>query len=90
LEAEITEEVEKLGEIERVKVFERNPEGVVAVKFVEARPAAKCIEVMNGRYFGGKQLEADYYDGFSNYVVKADDQDEEKRIQEFGDWLENS
>jgi len=56
LEVEITEEVEKIGEVEKVKVFEQNPEGVVAVKFVEAKAAAKCIEVMNGRFFCRKAI----------------------------------
>jgi len=90
LQQEITEEFEKIGEVEKIKVFERNPEGVVAVKFEDASAAARCIEVMNGRFFGGRQLEADYYDQFTNYTVKETDTQQESRIESFGDWLENS
>jgi hypothetical protein len=40
-------ECEKLGEVKNIKVFERNPEGVFAVKFADHPPAARCIEVEN-------------------------------------------
>jgi hypothetical protein len=39
--------------------------------------------------FAGQQLEADYFDGKTNYKVKTTEEDEEKRLKEFGDWLEN-
>jgi len=41
-------------------------------------------------FFAGRQLEADYYDGFSNYFFKGAQEDEEHRIESFGDWLENA
>ena len=43
---------------------------------------------MNGRYFDGRKLEADYYDGFTNFTVKETEDDEKRRIEEFGEWLE--
>ncbi|KAL6053740.1 HIV Tat-specific factor 1 [Balamuthia mandrillaris] len=88
LRADIKEEVEKLGKVEVVTVFERNPEGVVAVKFAEAEAAAKCIEVMNGRWFAKRQISAEWYDGLTNYKVKESEEEQQKRIEDFGDWLE--
>ena len=44
---------------------------------------------MNGRFFAGKKLEADYYDGFTNYTVKESEEDEKQRIEDFGAWLES-
>jgi hypothetical protein len=46
LAEEIEAEVAKIGEVEKVTVFENNPEGPVAVKFKEASAAEECIQVM--------------------------------------------
>jgi len=89
LKSDIKEEAEKIGEVEVVTVFERNPEGVVAIKFREPSDAEKCLETMNGRYFAKRQLTAEWYDGITNYKVKESEEEQKKRIDEFGDWLEN-
>jgi HIV Tat-specific factor 1 len=80
----------KAGCIDKLTVFAGNPEGPVAVKFRSSAHAAACIALMNGRYFAGRTLSAFYFDGRTNYVVKkADDEAEtEKRLKEFGDWIE--
>ena len=46
LAEEIEAEVAKIGDVEKVTVFENNPEGPVAVKFKEASAAEECIQVM--------------------------------------------
>ncbi len=45
---------------------------------------------MNGRWFAGQQIIAEFYDGFTNYTVEEhlDPDEEKKRLDEFGDWLE--
>lgn len=89
LKNDVREEVEKFGEVEVLTVFERNPEGVVAIKFVEPEAAVKCLEVMNGRFFAKRQLVAEWYDGVTNYKVKETEADQKHRLDAFGDWLEN-
>lgn len=44
---------------------------------------------MNGRYFAQRQLVAEWYDGITNYKVKESKEEEQKRLDAFGDWLEN-
>lgn len=81
------------GAIEKLTVFEGNDEGPVAVKFRDSQHAAQCLQLMNGRWFGGARVTAFYYDGKTNYVVKKKEEqpeDEEKRLKEFGDWLEGN
>jgi len=50
LKADIQEECEKIGPVDKVTVFARNSEGPVGVKFVNAADAEQCIEVMHGRW----------------------------------------
>lgn len=44
LKQEIEPELNKMGTVESVKIFERNPEGVVAVKYAAGWGAERCIE----------------------------------------------
>jgi len=88
LKAEIQLECEKLGPTESVRVFENNPEGVVAVKYESSRAAQRCLDVMNARWFGGRQITVDYYDGLSDYVVKESEEQMNARLAKFEEWLE--
>ena len=51
-------------------IFERHEEGPIAIKFKEAAHAEQCNSLMHGRWFGGRQLACDFWDG-TNYVVKV-------------------
>jgi len=88
LEADVNRECEKFGEVEKVKIFERNAEGVVAVKYKLHYPAARCVEKMNGRWFAGRQLQSEFYDGWTNYFVEETDEQREHRLKFFSQWLE--
>jgi HIV Tat-specific factor 1 len=84
LKEDIGAECEKLGPVNKVIIFEHNPEGVVVVKFAAHWPAARCIEKMNGRWFGGRKVEADYYDMVTNY--KVEESEEQAKLREAA-WL---
>jgi hypothetical protein len=55
----------------QVTIFERHEEGPIAIKFKEAAHAEQCNGLMHGRWFGGRQLACDFWDG-TNYVVKVE------------------
>lgn len=42
---------------------------------------------MDGRFFDGRTIGAEFYDGFTNYEVKETDEDRERRLRQFGKWL---
>jgi HIV Tat-specific factor 1 len=68
LKQDILDEVgQSIGEVEHITVFPHNPEGVVEHRFKRAESAARCIEVMQGRYFSGRMLECSLWDGSTNY-----------------------
>ena len=60
-------------------MFAGNVNGVVSVKFKTEEGAQACLSKMNGRYFGGRQVTAKLWDGFTNYSAKL--QESEAQIQ---------
>jgi len=52
--------------------------------------AEKCIQVMNGRWFDGRQLVAEFYDGFTNYFVEESEEEKAVRDKEWAKWLEGN
>eukprot|EP00299_Pterocystis_sp_00344_P019676 c9737_g1_i1.p2 GENE.c9737_g1_i1~~c9737_g1_i1.p2 ORF type:complete len:494 (-),score=189.89 c9737_g1_i1:1779-3260(-) len=92
--SEVEEECLKFGEVEKIHIFDRNPKGVIAVRFKEQEAAETCLSVMNGRWFAKRQLTAEFYDGKTDYRGAAAQQhqhanDEDKRLSEFEQWIEN-
>ena len=55
----------------KVTVFDRNPEGVVAVKFKQSAAAEDCIRVMNNRFFGGTKI-SNFLTAFSEVHTHTD------------------
>lgn len=43
---------------------------------------------MEGRFFAGKKLQAEYYDGVSNYHVEESDEMKEARLKKWNSWLD--
>ncbi|KAJ1919596.1 hypothetical protein H4219_001844 [Mycoemilia scoparia] len=93
LKQDIREECEKLGEVTNVKIYDKEPEGVVSVKFKDKFSATACVKVMNGRFFAGRQVIAAIYDGKTKYrATKKNEETEEeteKRIENYAQWLES-
>ncbi|CAL8103219.1 unnamed protein product [Orchesella dallaii] len=67
LEPEVKEECEKYGEVLTVTVFQMpdvDSEDAIRifVEFTEIESARKAIADLNGRYFGGREVKAHFYD----------------------------
>lgn len=90
--ADIREECEKFGEILNVTLYDREKDGVVSIKFSDPESALECVRVNDGRMFAGQKIEAYIFDGTERFRKKGkqreNDEDEEKRLEAFGDWLE--
>ncbi|PNW70131.1 hypothetical protein CHLRE_17g707050v5 [Chlamydomonas reinhardtii] len=92
LEQDVRAECSKLGHIDKVRIFKHNPQGVVTIRFRTPDAAQACVGLMNGRYFGGRKLEAFMWDGFTNYNVKPKEsaEEEQARLEAFAAELEAS
>ncbi|XP_061342617.1 splicing factor U2AF-associated protein 2 [Gastrolobium bilobum] len=88
LEKDVKEECVKLGPVDAVKVYENHPQGVVLVKFKDRKDAQTCINLMNGRWFGGRQIHASEDDGVINHASIRDLDEDAYRLEQFGAELE--
>lgn len=57
LEADMRSECGKHGAVEHVEVV---ADGSVVVRFADLNAAIACLKVMNGRWFAGRQIEAQF------------------------------
>ncbi|KAH0630810.1 hypothetical protein JD844_004054 [Phrynosoma platyrhinos] len=53
---DLRSECEKFGQVKKVIIFDRHPDGVASVSFKEAEEADVCKQALSGRWFGGRQL----------------------------------
>jgi len=104
IEKNIAEACSKHGEIDKITLFSKNPKGVVIVKFKTSYAAQECIRALNNFDFHGKLLKVYFWDGTDFSIArtsgghdsngKTDDEVEEdeevKRLKEFGSWLEKA
>ncbi|XP_024926271.1 splicing factor U2AF-associated protein 2 isoform X2 [Ziziphus jujuba] len=90
LEADVEEECARLGAVESVRVCENHPQGVVLVKYKDRKDAQRCIELMNGRWFGGRQIHASEDDGAVNHALIRDLDADAMRLDQFGAELEEA
>lgn len=96
IKEDIREECEKLGPVSNVQLFDQEPDGVASVRFKDVTAAEACVNVMSGRWFDQRQLEAFIATGkekFKRSNAKQADLDEEDeedggRLDKFGSWLE--
>mmetsp|Transcript_12128 Transcript_12128/g.17975 ORF Transcript_12128/g.17975 Transcript_12128/m.17975 type:complete len:392 (+) Transcript_12128:174-1349(+) len=92
LEREIHTECEEIGTVEKITIFSKHPAGVVIVKFVKPNDASDAVKAFNGKVRGnGRKLEASFWDGTTDYTVvdvEKEEKEAEKRLDKFGDWLE--
>ncbi|KAK4047460.1 hypothetical protein OIV83_005372 [Microbotryomycetes sp. JL201] len=67
LKEDVREECETLGEVTNVNLYDKEPTGILTVRFKDELAAKACIAKMNGRYFGGRQVRAYYLDTAQKY-----------------------
>ncbi|XP_069723419.1 17S U2 SnRNP complex component HTATSF1 [Phaenicophaeus curvirostris] len=82
-------ECEKFGQVKKVLIFDRHPDGVASVSFKEATEADLCKQTLNGRWFGGRQLSAETWDGVTDYQVEETAREREERLKVWGSFLED-
>ncbi|XP_013421512.1 HIV Tat-specific factor 1 homolog isoform X1 [Lingula anatina] len=85
---DIRTEASKYGEVRKVIVYDRNPEGVATVAFHAPEHADLCVEAFNGRWFAKRQLVAETWDGKTKYEVKETAAEREARLKKWENFLD--
>ncbi|KAG1609010.1 hypothetical protein G6F46_011120 [Rhizopus delemar] len=94
LKEDVRDECEKLGEVTNVILYDKSPGGVISVRFKEKESAEACVTLMNNRYFAGRQITAEIFDGKAKYEksggkqTEEDEEAEKQRLEKYAKWLE--
>ncbi|XP_026572335.1 HIV Tat-specific factor 1 [Pseudonaja textilis] len=80
-------ECEKFGQVKKVIIFDRHPDGVASVSFKESEEADVCKQALNGRWFGGRQLSVETWDGVTDYQVEETSREREERLKGWQEFL---
>ncbi|KAF3764808.1 hypothetical protein M406DRAFT_340337 [Cryphonectria parasitica EP155] len=76
IKEDIRDECEKLGEVTNVVLYDLEPEGVVSIKFRKPEAADACVQLMDGRSFGGQRVEAYIPTGKLKFKKSRDNNDD--------------
>ncbi|KAJ7072334.1 hypothetical protein C8F01DRAFT_1044893, partial [Mycena amicta] len=91
LKEDVREECSTLGEVTNVVLYDKEPDGIMTVKFRDPLSAQACVVKMNGRFFDGLRLEASLYSGKQRFKRSGagdeEDGDEHERLDSFARWL---
>eukprot|EP00047_Mylnosiga_fluctuans_P005102 m.238456 g.238456 ORF g.238456 m.238456 type:complete len:381 (-) comp13303_c0_seq1:66-1208(-) len=88
LSEDVRTECSKFGQVKKVLIFDRHPEGVLSVRFSSKDEADSCIAVMNGRWFAKRKLEAEHWDGTTNYSIEETDLERQERLKKWDQFLD--
>ncbi|XP_012136068.1 RRM1_TatSF1_like and RRM2_TatSF1_like domain-containing protein barc isoform X2 [Megachile rotundata] len=64
---DIRSECLKCGDVRKVIIYDRHPEGVAQVIFREPAEAQACVQLLNGRWFSQRKISAEIWDGKTKY-----------------------
>ena len=86
--ADVAPELEaRCGALAKLTVFPRHAEGVAVAKFRTPGAAAACLEAMHGRFFGGRRLVAQFWDGVEDFTHRETEAESSSREASFGAFL---
>ena len=69
-------------------MLQRHKDGIASVIFKLAEEADVCSTAMNNRMWGTRHITAEAWDGNTKYEVEETEAEREKRIQEWGNFLD--
>lgn len=78
IKEDIRDECSKLGTVTSVVLFDQEQDGIVTVKFKESESAMACINLMHGRAFDGRTVQAYLATGKEGFRKSKADKDGEE------------
>lgn len=86
---DLREECSKCGDVKKVIIYDRHPEGVAQINFREPEAADACVALLNGRWFGQRKITAETWDGKTKYKIVETEAEVQQRLQKWEKFLES-
>ncbi|BFF99197.1 HIV Tat-specific factor 1 homolog [Drosophila madeirensis] len=83
----LREECSKCGVVRKVVIYDRHPEGIAQVNMSSPEEADLVIQMMQGRFFGQRQLSADHWDGQTKYKIDESAVEAHQRLSKWDEYL---
>ncbi|XP_032587487.2 HIV Tat-specific factor 1 [Drosophila mojavensis] len=83
----LREECSKCGMVRKVVIYDRHPEGIAQINMSTPEEADMVIQMMQGRYFGQRQLSADHWDGKTKYKIDESAAEAQERLSKWDEYL---
>ncbi|XP_065362643.1 17S U2 SnRNP complex component HTATSF1 [Calliphora vicina] len=85
---DLREECSKCGTVRKVVIYDRHSEGVAQINMSSPEEADLVIQMMQGRFFGKRQLTAEHWDGKTKYKSEETEEEIQKRLNKWDQYLE--
>lgn len=85
---DLREECSKCGEVRKVMLFDRHPEGVAQINMSCPEEADECVKLLNDRWFGKRKITAEIWDGKTKYKIAETDAEISQRLDKWDKFLE--
>ena len=90
---EMREDASQWGEVSKVTLFDREPEGIATIRFKDPAVAAKYAAHCHGREVGGQIIRAYVADEKPKFKksgqgTMSDEEEEAERLERFGNQIE--
>lgn len=85
---DLREECSKCGDVRKVIIYDRHPEGVAQINMKTPEEADECVKLLNNRWFGKRQITAEIWDGKTKYKIQETDSQISQRIEKWDKYLE--
>ncbi|XP_064544618.1 17S U2 SnRNP complex component HTATSF1 [Drosophila montana] len=83
----LREECGKCGIVRKVVIYDRHPEGIAQINMSTPEEADVVIQMMQGRYFGQRQLSAEHWDGKTKYKIDESAAEASERLSKWDEYL---
>lgn len=87
---DLREECSKLGQVRKVMIYDRHPDGVAQINMGSPEEADEVVKLLNGRWFMKRQLGAAIWDGRTKYKIAETDSQISQRLDTWDKFLDDN
>ena len=85
----IRSQCSKFGQVTKVSLYDKHPEGVCQIFFKDPSEADMAVQMLNGRMFGKNLMSVATWDGKSKYNINESTTEEKERLEQWEKYLED-